>query len=187
MRFRTNTTDSLNLQTQDYQHIDRDHIWHPLYQHKNLKETQLTVFEQGEGVFLTDNDGSQYLDAYSGLWNGYVGYGRQEIAEAVYKQIQKLPYYPLSQINKPILGINFGGVGFLNELEPDSDIFAAIDNIINKKYYEEKLHRIDTYLNGLMVGTAVNEIVLHTSRVAKIQGFEVSTNGNSKPLFVRST
>ena len=98
MRFRTNTTDSLNLQTQDYQHIDRDHIWHPLYQHKNLKETQLTVFEQGEGVFLTDNDGSQYLDAYSGLWNVNVGYGRQEIAEAVYRQIQKLPYYPLSQI-----------------------------------------------------------------------------------------
>lgn len=81
----------------------------------------------------------------------------------------------LSQINKPILGINFGGVGFLNELEPDSDIFGAILNIINKKYYEEKLHRIDTYLNGLNVGTAVNEIVLHTSRVSKIQGFEISS------------
>ena len=83
----------------------------------------------------------------------------------------------LSQINKPILGINFGGVGFLNELEPDSDILAAIDNIIHEKYFEEKLHRIDTYLNDLNVGTAVNEIVLHTSRVAKIQGFEISTNG----------
>ncbi len=83
----------------------------------------------------------------------------------------------LSQINKPILGINFGGVGFLNELEPDSDIFNAIDKVNNKKYFEEKLHRIDTYLNGLKVGTAVNEIVLHTSRVAKIQGFEISTNG----------
>ena len=82
----------------------------------------------------------------------------------------------LSQINKPILGINFGGVGFLNELEPDSDIFSAILNIINKKYYEEKLHRIDTYLNGLNVGTAVNEIVLHTSRVSKIQGFEISSD-----------
>lgn len=83
----------------------------------------------------------------------------------------------LSQINKPILGINFGGVGFLNELEPDSDILTAIDNVIHKKYFEEKLHRIDTFLNGLNVGTAVNEIVLHTSRVAKIQGFEISTNG----------
>ena len=39
------------------------------------------------------------------------------------------------------------------------------------------MHRIDTYLNDLNVGTAVNEIVLHTSRVAKIQGFEISTNG----------
>jgi len=83
----------------------------------------------------------------------------------------------LSQINKPILGINFGGVGFLNELEPESDILTAIDNVTHKKYFEEKLHRIDTYLNGLNVGTAVNEIVLHTSRVAKIQGFEISTNG----------
>ncbi len=83
----------------------------------------------------------------------------------------------LSQINKPILGINFGGVGFLNELEPDSDILTAIDNVIHNKYFEEKLHRIDTYLNDLNVGTAVNEIVLHTSRVAKIQGFEISTNG----------
>ena len=83
----------------------------------------------------------------------------------------------LSQINKPILGINFGGVGFLNELEPDSDILTAIDNVTHKKYFEEKLHRIDTYLNDLNVGTAVNEIVLHTSRVAKIQGYEISTNG----------
>ena len=93
--------DSSNLQTEDYQNIDRAHAWHPLYQHKNLDNTQLTVFEQGKGVFLTDYNGKQYLDAYSGLWNVNVGYGRQEIADAVYKQIQKLPYYPLSQINKP--------------------------------------------------------------------------------------
>ena len=52
-------------------------------------------------------------------------------------------------------------------------ILTAIDNVIHKKYFEEKLHRIDTYLNDLNVGTAVNEIVLHTSRVAKIQGFRI--------------
>ena len=84
-----------------YQVVNAAYVWHPLYQHQNLGQTQLTVFEQGEGVFLTDSDGNQYLDAYSGLWNVNVGYGRQEIADAVYQQIQKLPYYPLSQINKP--------------------------------------------------------------------------------------
>jgi len=94
-------TDPAGLKTQDYQHIDQAHVWHPLYQHQNLEQSQLTVFEQGEGVFLTDSDGNRYLDAYSGLWNVNVGYGRQEIADAVYQQIQKLPYYPLSQINKP--------------------------------------------------------------------------------------
>ena len=94
-------TDLASLKTQDYRHIDQAYVWHPLYQHQNLGQSQLTVFEQGEGVFLTDSDGNQYLDAYSGLWNVNVGYGRQEIADAVYQQIQKLPYYPLSQINKP--------------------------------------------------------------------------------------
>ena len=43
----------------------------------------------------------------------------------------------LSQINKPILGINFGGVGFLNELEPEDDILTAIDNVSSRRYFEE--------------------------------------------------
>ena len=60
----------------------------------------------------------------------------------------------LSEINKPILGINCGGVGFLNELEPNDDILTAIDRLQSGRYFEEKLHRIDTYLNDLNVGTA---------------------------------
>ena len=82
----------------------------------------------------------------------------------------------LSEINRPILGINCGGVGFLNELEKDDDIFTAIDKVKSKKYFKESLHRIDIFLNELNVGTAVNEVVLHSSRVAKIQGFEISTD-----------
>ena len=82
----------------------------------------------------------------------------------------------LSEINRPILGINCGGVGFLNELEKEDDIFTAIDKVKSKKYFKESLHRIDIFLNELNVGTAVNEVVLHSSRVAKIQGFEISTD-----------
>ena len=85
----------------DYRQVDKAHVWHPLFQHQRLDETSLVVFESANGTTVVDAEGREYLDAYSALWNVNVGYGRQEIADAVYEQIQKLPYYPHSQINVP--------------------------------------------------------------------------------------
>ena len=85
----------------DYRQVDKAHVWHPLFQHQRLEETPLTVYESAHGTTVVDAEGREYLDAYSALWNVNVGYGRQEIADAVYEQIQKLPYYPHSQINVP--------------------------------------------------------------------------------------
>ncbi len=85
----------------NYRETDKSHVWHPLFQHQRLDETDLIVFKSAHGTTLVDIDGREYLDAYSALWNVNVGYGRQEIADAVYEQIQQLPYYPHSQINVP--------------------------------------------------------------------------------------
>ena len=84
--------------------------------------------------------------------------------------------YIFSQLNKPLFGINCGGVGFLAEMEQDGDFFEAIKRIESGSYESQKLQRIDAYLNGLLVGTALNEVVFHSSRVAKIQGFEIKIN-----------
>ncbi len=85
--------------------------------------------------------------------------------------------YILSKINKPIFGINSGGVGFLTEMEHTDDIFAAIKNLEKGKFNKQKLQRIDTYINENHVGSALNEVVLHSSRVANIQGFEIIIDG----------
>ena len=85
----------------NYNKIDKSHVWHPLFQHQQLDDTDLIVFKSAHGTTLKDADGNEYLDAYSALWNVNVGYGRQEIADAVYAQIQELCYYPHSQINVP--------------------------------------------------------------------------------------
>ncbi len=46
------------------------------------------------GAFhLTDSEGNRILDGMSGLWNVNVGYGRQEIVDAVTRQMQELPFY----------------------------------------------------------------------------------------------
>jgi len=85
----------------NYREIDKSHVWHPLFQHQQLDKTDLLVVKSANGTTLVDADGRKYLDAYSALWNVNVGYGRQEIADAVYAQIQELCYYPHSQINVP--------------------------------------------------------------------------------------
>ena len=85
----------------NYREIDRSHVWHPLFQHQRLDDTELLVFKSAHGTTLVDTEGNEYLDAYSALWNVNVGYGRQEIADAVYAQVQELCYYPHSQVNVP--------------------------------------------------------------------------------------
>ena len=91
------------LTVDDLRRLDRDHCWHPLFQHQQLAEgaAELTVFERGEGSTLYDAEGRAYLDGYAGLWNVNVGNGRQQIAEAAFEQLKRLPYYPHSQINEP--------------------------------------------------------------------------------------
>ena len=91
--------------------------------------------------------------------------------------------YILNKLNKPVFGINCGGVGFLTEIEQSDNLFNAIKRLQTKSYEIQKLDRIDAFLNGLHVGTALNEVVLHSSRVAKIQGFEIEIDGSVADRF----
>jgi adenosylmethionine-8-amino-7-oxononanoate aminotransferase len=51
------------------------------------------VLERGEGALLYDADGREYLDALSGgVFAVLAGYGREEIARAMYEQAQRLSY-----------------------------------------------------------------------------------------------
>ncbi|MFM7434090.1 MAG: aspartate aminotransferase family protein, partial [Gammaproteobacteria bacterium] len=48
---------------------------------------------RADGVYLYDSEGNRILDGMSGLWCVALGYGRRELAEAAYRQMQELPYY----------------------------------------------------------------------------------------------
>ena len=63
--------------------------------------------------------------------------------------------YILSKVSKPIFGINCGGVGFLTEMEQTEDIFTAIKNLEKGEFLNQKLQRIDTYINEHHVGSAL--------------------------------
>lgn len=72
-----------------------------MMQHEGMAPGDLMVVVSGDGCEVTDADGKTYLDAYAGIWNVNVGYGRQEIIDAVNVQMQELAFYPQTQISVP--------------------------------------------------------------------------------------
>jgi putrescine---pyruvate transaminase len=73
--------------------IDAAHHLHPFSDMKQLNAKGTRIIARGEGVHIWDAQGKQYLDAFAGLWCVNIGYGRKEIADAVSRQMNELPYY----------------------------------------------------------------------------------------------
>nr|CAD6420652.1 aspartate aminotransferase family protein [Rhizobium sp. Q54] len=73
--------------------IDAAHHLHPFSDMKKLNAAGTRIIDRAEGVYIFDSTGRKYLDAFAGLWCVNVGYGRKEISEAAYRQMQDLPYY----------------------------------------------------------------------------------------------
>ncbi|GFE91690.1 aspartate aminotransferase family protein [Steroidobacter agaridevorans] len=79
--------------TTEWQALDAAHYIHPFTDHAALSEKGTRVITRAEGVYLYESGGRRILDGMSGLWCVNLGYGRRELAEAAYKQMQELPYY----------------------------------------------------------------------------------------------
>ncbi|MBS0126058.1 aspartate aminotransferase family protein [Thetidibacter halocola] len=86
-----------NLSPNDLSHIveaDKAHVWHHLIQHKQFESKDPNVIIEGKGMRVWNQAGKEHLDAVSGgVWTVNVGYGREEIAKAVYDQLIKLNYF----------------------------------------------------------------------------------------------
>ena len=73
---------------------DRAHVWHHLVQHKAFDAKDPRVIVEGKGLKVWDQAGREFLDAVSGgVWTVNVGYGRENIADAVRDQLVKMNYF----------------------------------------------------------------------------------------------
>ncbi len=65
-------------------HFTRGEAW---------KADDLVVIDRGEGCYVWDTDGNEYLDALAGLICINLGYGRSDLTAAAAKQMDKLAFY----------------------------------------------------------------------------------------------
>ena len=63
-----------------------------IYPTTNFKATEQLIIERGEGVYVYDNNGKQYLEGMAGLWCTSLGYGNEEIISTADEQMRKLAY-----------------------------------------------------------------------------------------------
>ena len=79
--------------TAEWQALDAAHYIHPFTDHAALGRKGTRLITRAAGVYLYESQGRRILDGMSGLWCVNLGYGRRELADAAYQQMQELPYY----------------------------------------------------------------------------------------------
>ncbi|HEX2885515.1 aspartate aminotransferase family protein [Vineibacter terrae] len=67
-----------------------------LHPYTNLKkhesEGPLTIV-RGKGVYVTDDDGKEYIEGLAGLWSAALGFDNERLARVAYEQMRQLPFY----------------------------------------------------------------------------------------------
>ena len=94
---------------------DLEAHWMPYTGNRQFKKDP-RIIVGAEGAYYLDSKGRRIFDGLSGLWTCGAGHNRQEIAEAVYHQLQTLDYSPGFQFGHPL---SFQLANKLVEITPD--------------------------------------------------------------------
>ena len=79
--------------TKQWQTLDTQRHLHPFTDFNSYTKNPGRIISRAEHIYIYDTDGTEFLDAMSGLWCCSLGYSQPEIAAAVNAQFQQLPYY----------------------------------------------------------------------------------------------
>ena len=78
-----------------------DALWMPFTANRAFKQAP-RLLVSASGMHYTDAGGRRILDGTAGLWCVNAGHGREEIADAVARQVRELDYAPGFQMGHPL-------------------------------------------------------------------------------------
>ncbi len=80
----------------------------------------------------------------------------------------------------PILGVNLGSVGFLDESDADPESLKKdLENILNGNYQLEKSARITTTIGNHKLPLALNEVLIISSKASKVLYANIKIDGTN--------
>ena len=63
---------------------------HLIYPTTNFKAIEQISIDRGDGCYVWDTEGNEYLEGLSGLWCTALGYANQELIDVTAEQMKKL-------------------------------------------------------------------------------------------------
>ncbi|MCS5603947.1 MAG: aminotransferase class III-fold pyridoxal phosphate-dependent enzyme, partial [Alphaproteobacteria bacterium] len=72
---------------------DVAYLVHPYTNFRANEEHGPMIIERGDGVYVWDNNGKQYIEGMAGLWSTSLGFQHKRLVAAATKQLETLPYY----------------------------------------------------------------------------------------------
>jgi len=98
-----NASDSFTREAQPYPRDPKwmDAYWMPSTGNRNFKAKPRMMVSAKDCYYTTD-DGRKIFDGLSGLWCAGLGHAREEIGQAVARQISKLDFSPTFQFGHPL-------------------------------------------------------------------------------------
>ena len=159
----------MDLMQNDPRHVieaDRANVWHHLIQHKPFETVDPRIIVEGKGLKVWDINGKEHIDSVSGaVWTVNVGYGREQIADAVRDQLVKMCYF--AGVAGSVPGANFAKrliekmpgldrVYYANSGSEANEKAFKMVRQISHKYYGGKKHKIlyrDRDYHGTTIAT----------------------------------
>ena len=77
--------------TEDVKAWDQKHTIHPWHDF-TAPPTPMTQIARAQGIYLIDGAGNKMIDGPGGMWCVNIGYGRQEMADAIAEQVMEMTY-----------------------------------------------------------------------------------------------
>ncbi len=68
---------------------------HPFTQLRKHEAAGPQVVTRGQGIYVYDEEGREYIEGMAGLWCTSLGFGEERLVEAAARQMRRLPYYHL--------------------------------------------------------------------------------------------
>ncbi len=107
---------------------DLKYVWHPDTQMKQYEGSDFkpTIIERGEGVYLYDIDGNQYIDGISSWWVNTLGHSNPKLNKVLTQQTEKIEHVLLADFtHKPAIELAEKLVKLAGE--PFSKVFYSDD------------------------------------------------------------
>jgi len=159
----------MNMNSRALADADVSSVLHPYTDARQHQELGPMMIERGQGIYVYDSEGKEYIEAMSGLWSVALGFSEERLVKAAEAQLRTLPFYhifnrkahaPSSNLAQKLVDlapVPMSKVFFTNSGSEANDTIVKLiwyrNNALGKPQKKKLISRMNAY-HGVTVMSA---------------------------------